>query len=361
MVAVNRYDTNRIGKVIRRPNGHLLVPATLARTGVQVYRNPDGSLRRELRLPEEVFNEDAMASLELVPVTLEHPPEMLNADNTAKYSKGSTGENVTRDGRFVKGRIAVTDTAAVEAVEKGDAEEISIGYKCRLEHAPGTYEGQAYDYIQRDIRANHVCLTRKARGGSDIRIHLDAAESVAPEDITLKIKINGKEFEVGDDLAAAVEAERKDSKDAADKVTARADSLADDLAKAQKTPATADDKTIREAVKARRDLERKAESVGLVSDKFDSMSDRDVMVAAVEHVYPARKGKLKDASEAYVQARFDAAVEDKAVEPSEENANLREDAEDAQRVERQDGGKDERAKFIAEQRNAWQKPIPGAK
>lgn len=359
MSAVNRYDTQKIVRHIKRPNGHLLVPATLARTGVQVYRNADGSLRRELRLPEEVFNADALASLELVPVTLEHPPEMLNAQNTAKYAKGSVGENVTREGRYVKGRIAVTDSAAIEAVEKGDAAEISVGYKCELEHAPGTYEGQAYDYIQRNIRANHVSLTRKARGGSDIRVHLDAAESVAPEDITLKIKINGVEFEVGEDLAAAINAERKDSKDNADKAQARIDSLTDDLTKAKSAAPQAD--AIAKAVKARVALERKAASVGVKADKFDSLTDRQVMEVAIVHTYPNLKDKLAERSDAYVEARFDAAIEDKASEPSEENANLREDADDAQGEDREDSAKDERAKLIAENRNAWRKPIPGSK
>lgn len=354
MVAVNRYDTQRIARSFKRDNGHLLVPATLARTGVQTYRNPDGSLRRELRLPEEVFNEDAMASLELVPVTLEHPPEMLNAENTAKYAKGSVGENVQRDGRYVRGRIAVTDSAAIEAVEKGEAAELSVGYRCVLEHRPGVYEGQAYDYVQRNIRANHVSLTRRARGGSDIRIHMDAAESVAPEDITLKIKINGVEFEVGDDLAAAINAERKDAKDTADKATARADSLKDELDKAKAEPRL-DSAKVAESVKARRALERKAESVGTPADKFDSMSDREVMIAAVEHVYPARKGKLADASDAYVHARFDAAIEDKAEGTSDEAAKLREAAGAPQ--SREDAEKDPRAVMIREYAAAHTKPI----
>lgn len=352
-MTVKRYDTSTMGRAIKRPNGHLLVPATLARTGVQTYRNPDGSLRRELRLPEEVFHADAMASLELVPLTLEHPPEMLTAENTAKYSKGSAGENVTREGRYVKGRLAVTDSAAIEAVEKGEAVEVSVGYRCDLEHKPGVYEGQPYDYIQRNIRANHISLTRKARGGSDIRVHLDAAESVAPEDITLKIKINGVEFEVGDDLAAALTAERKDAKDNADKATARADSLKDELDKLKAE--RMDSAKLAEAVKARRELERKAESIGTPSDKFDSMSDRDVMIAAVEHAYPARKGKLNDATDAYVTARFDAAIEDATEGQSEENANLRTEAGKPNET-RQDGAS-ARDQLIAENRDAWKKPI----
>ena len=50
--------------------GFLVARAPVTSIGVFSYRNPDGSERRELRLPEEVFNADSLASLRLKPLTL---------------------------------------------------------------------------------------------------------------------------------------------------------------------------------------------------------------------------------------------------------------------------------------------------
>jgi hypothetical protein len=42
----------------------------LTRVGIFEYRRPDGSIRRELRLPEEVFAQESLASYKGKPVIL---------------------------------------------------------------------------------------------------------------------------------------------------------------------------------------------------------------------------------------------------------------------------------------------------
>ena len=61
--------------------GFLVARAPVTSIGVFSYRNPDGSERRELRLPEEVFNSDSLASLRLKPLTLLHPEEAVTPEN----------------------------------------------------------------------------------------------------------------------------------------------------------------------------------------------------------------------------------------------------------------------------------------
>lgn len=371
---VTRYDTTKLGRVMKRPNGHLLVPATLARVGVQVYKNPDGSVRRELRLPDEVFHADALASLELVPVTLDHPPEMLDTKNSAKYARGAVGENIARDGNFVKARLAITDDAAIAAVTSTDPakrkDEVSVGYTCDLEMTSGTWNGQAYDAIQRNIRANHVSLVAKGRAGADVRVHLDAAESFADEDQpkekTVKVTIKGKEFDISDEAAEALKGERADAeqaaakvatdikaaKDSADKATARADALEGDLTKAKAERMDAD--AFNAAVKARVELVSKVRKLVPKADGLDAKSDRELMCLAIETANPAVKSKLEKASDAYVQAAFDMATE--APHPS-----LGKTREETQRA---DGDEDlakkaaeARAKFMAEQATSHLRPV----
>jgi len=48
---------------------------------------------------------------------------------------------------------------------------------CRYEFKSGTFDGQKYDAIQRDIRGNHLALVDEGRTGPDVRV-LDSAENV---------------------------------------------------------------------------------------------------------------------------------------------------------------------------------------
>lgn len=333
----------------------MIVPATLARTGVQVYRNADGSVRRELRLPEDVFHEDALASLALVPVTKGHPPVMLDSTNTDQYAKGAVGENVSRDGKFVKARLLVTDADTIAAIESGDASECSVGYRCDLEMASGVYEGQRYDAIQRNIRANHVSVVAKGRAGADVRIHLDAAEADINEVPTVLITINGKKFDVSDEAAEAYKAELA-AKEAAhaealSKVTARADSAEAEAKalKAERKDAAEQAKQLADAVKARRELERKAEKLIGSADKFDTMDDAALMRAAIAKARPTLKLDGKDAT--YVQTVFDLAVNDAEEAPSGDLGRDRPEGES--RTDQ----KDPLATFKAEQEGNWLKPI----
>lgn len=51
-----------------------------------------------------------------------------------------------------------------------EKKELSCGYRCRYEYAPGTYDGIDYDYVQRDIRGNHLALVENGRMGPDVAV-----------------------------------------------------------------------------------------------------------------------------------------------------------------------------------------------
>ena len=58
-----RADSGKLGGWQLTPEGYLVANAKIARIGIQEYRNPDGSLRREFRPPEEVANRDSLKTL----------------------------------------------------------------------------------------------------------------------------------------------------------------------------------------------------------------------------------------------------------------------------------------------------------
>lgn len=167
----------RLDGARRTPQGGLRVPANLTRTGVLSYRNADGSVRRELRPPEEVFKADSLESLKLAPVTIGHPG-VVSPANYKSLAVGVVGENVVPSGIFVKSDVLVQDGDAVGRIDRRELEELSCGYEVRLDMTPGTYQGQPYDCVQRDIRYNHVGLGPKnwGRAGNEVRLHLDGGE-----------------------------------------------------------------------------------------------------------------------------------------------------------------------------------------
>jgi hypothetical protein len=139
-------------------------------SGAEVGR-PDLKVVRVFRPEEEVFDAAAMASFAHRPVVLDHPQgEMLHSGNWRDFAVGFTGGDVARSGDFLKVPLALMDSAAIEAV-KAEKRELSAGYLCDIEWAPGTTpDGQEFDAVQRRVRANHVAAVLKGRAGHECRI-----------------------------------------------------------------------------------------------------------------------------------------------------------------------------------------------
>jgi uncharacterized protein len=77
-------------------DGFLVATPRVARTGIQIYQGaevgrPDLDNVRVFRPPHEVFARNATASLAHSDVTLDYPPEYLNASNWKQFSVGNHG------------------------------------------------------------------------------------------------------------------------------------------------------------------------------------------------------------------------------------------------------------------------------
>ncbi len=154
-----------------------------------MYRDGGGRIRRELRPPEEVFDPASLKSLALVPVTNDHPPELLDSENLKRYQVGNVGDSVAREGLLVRAPVVVQDASAVAAVLTGK-QQLSCGYEADLDETPGVYDGVPYDAIQRRIRYNHLALVDLGRAGPSCKLKLDAAEEVRMETCS----IGGKSY-----------------------------------------------------------------------------------------------------------------------------------------------------------------------
>src|SRR5699024_9598617 len=116
------------------------------------------------------FSPEAMHSFAHRPLTNDHPPEEVTADNWSKYAKGYTGDKIARDGDYIRVPLLMTDADTIKDAE-GGKREMSVGYSAEIDWTPGTTpSGLHYDAIQRKIRANHVALVQNGRAGHGARI-----------------------------------------------------------------------------------------------------------------------------------------------------------------------------------------------
>lgn len=339
---VRRFDTGEFSSPTRTPNGYLRCDARITRVGVFSYRLADGKVRRELRLPDEVFNKDALVSFEDVPLTNNHPKEKLTSKNTRRFQTGNI-KQVRKQDRFVAANVLITDEDAIKDAEAGKT-QLSCGYTCDLDFTPGVTsgidgvpDGQRYDAVQRNIVGNHVAIVDKGRAGAESSLHLDGEDAIMVLDsqdpeptgpqpgsggtTMLKFKIDGIEYEMSEPASQAVakliarmdemDAKLKEMESNTSKEKARADKAEEDLElekKARKEDSS--DEKIQALVANRVALQVTAAEI--ISDdkvKLDAMSDADIRKAVVLKVSPGAKEKIDGADETYIAVRFDAAVE----------------------------------------------------
>jgi hypothetical protein len=338
-----RYDVSPIDKYEVTPEGYLRAWATIARTGVQLYTDADGSIRKEYRPAEEVGSAESLASFAGKAVTLEHPSVLLDSSNTKEHQIGFTGTEVVYDNGFVRAVMTITDKDAIEKIMRKDVKEVSAGYRVEYDSTPGVTEnGEHYDGVQRSISGNHVAVVRRGRAGPQVKLHLDRLDAASPHllnieepSMTAKVNFDGAEFEVSESVALAITKEREDAKmsyedmkkkydgmmaeaskmkeemDAMEKemkgkmdaAEGRADALAQELEAAKADLEAAKQVNIDSLVDERIALIDKARTTLDSEFDFSGKSAREVMEAAIKAV--RGDSDLSERSDDYVEAMFD--------------------------------------------------------
>lgn len=144
-------------------DGYLVANVRCARIGIQDYAGFEvGSDLERVRVyrPEsEVFSKDSLATFVGKPATDDHPPEPVNAKNWKKFTVGSVGNEVLRDGDFIRVPLTLMDADVIQKVQEGKR-EISMGYEMTLDFdQPGTTpDGEAYDAIMTNLKMNHLAI-----------------------------------------------------------------------------------------------------------------------------------------------------------------------------------------------------------
>ena len=389
-----RYDVAPIDKYELTPEGYLRAWATIARTGVQHYTDADGSIRREYRPEAEVASPESLASFAGKAITLEHPPVLLDSANTKDYQIGFSGTEVVYDNGFVRAVMTITDEDAIKRIMRGDAKEVSAGYRVNYEATPGvTDSGENYDGIQKEISGNHIAVVRRGRAGPQVKLHLDRLDAADPslftpiEDpsMTAKVNFDGAEFEVSESVALAITKEREDAKMSYEDMKKKYDEL-QSAADSMKSEMDAMEKEMKgkcdsaegradalaeevESLKADLEAAQQVNVDGLVEERialidkarisldsafdFAGKSAREIMEASIKAV--RGDADLSEKSDDYVTAMFDTLAESAPRSDSAATEELR------QAVASIASPMSAPSSYMDKLQNAWKSPLSVSK
>lgn len=340
---IARYDQGEIKSYADfTDEGFLKCDAIVTRTGVFFYKNPDGTIRRELRHPDDVLKEESLQTMKMIPLTNNHPPERLvNAENAKRLSVGYTGENIRPDGSFIYSNFVVTDKETIRDIVETGKRQLSLGYTVDLIDEKGDFEGEMYDFRQTNIRYNHLSIVQSARAGNEARIALDENDAIEishnqeAKMAKRKVKIDQEEFMVEPEAADSIERllqdfknleeekvrieeELKMIKDRLEKALAERDAAKEEAESLlmengemkEKEEMKMDSSEIERRVKERLKLLKLAEITldSEVMERIDGLSDMEIKKKII--YAKSKNAKLDGKTDIYINARFDAVVED---------------------------------------------------
>lgn len=173
LTRVVRLDSLPLNQTYFTEEGYLVDRPILTTIGIFEYTNPDGTIRRELRLPEEVFKEESLQSYKGKPIIITHDAGLITKDNVHENAVGTILSEGYRSGNDVRAEIIIHDT---DEMKLAGLKELSLGYNLDLDETPGEWNGQPYDAVQRNIVINHLALVLEARAGEQARLNIDSRD-----------------------------------------------------------------------------------------------------------------------------------------------------------------------------------------
>lgn len=180
---VSRLDSISINDTFFTPEGYLIDHPILTSCGIFEYRNPDGTVRRELRLPKYVFDEESLKSYNGKPVIITHDAGRVTKDNVQNEIVGTIISDGYQDGQDVRAKIVIHD---VNKVKNCGMRELSLGYDLDLIEKPGVWCGKHYDAIQTNIQVNHLAIVKAARAGDQAHLNMDHKDTIFDDKNYLK-------------------------------------------------------------------------------------------------------------------------------------------------------------------------------
>lgn len=126
------------------------------------------------RPAEELGKQECVDSFKNLPIIDDHtmlgPAEDGFTPPEKKGVHGSTGDAVRFADNKLLADLKFWGQGIIDKIKSGK-KDLSLGYRCIYDKIKGVFEGQAYDYVQRDLRGNHLALVDQARCDVAVRDH----------------------------------------------------------------------------------------------------------------------------------------------------------------------------------------------
>lgn len=318
------------------PDGRLIVPVTLTRTGVFKYRYSDIFGNTENKdYPRSLFKDGiiniyrsfeevnkSINSMKGMYFTDEHPKENVTSDNQKVLSKGqiSTVINVREEKYndysiyYYDSEVTITDKVVKDYIKNKVKEQVSLGYNAGFLFQKGEFAGVAYDAIQVDIENNHTALTKRGRAGEKVKIQFGDSFFISPIEDSIDndkkeifiMDLKGVKINFSDSNSEVlVENELKDKDQKINDLTSKAnlvDSLEAQVLKLEKDLQDAKSVDLELIADERLNIISKAKHYVKDSD-FKGKSNLEIMKMAVSSYYSGKD--LKDKSEGFFKDSFD--------------------------------------------------------
>lgn len=172
---------NEFGYVIVRDNP-IIRAGVFQYSGKQLPDADPNQMYNVYRPLEELTRPETLESFIGLPILDDH--EMVGGNYARgpeeRGQHGSILESIKAVGNDIMASISITSRHLKSLLDAGK-KDLSLGYKCTFKKISGVFEGIAYNYIQTDIRGNHLALVMQGRNGTavldscDVFDHFDLA------------------------------------------------------------------------------------------------------------------------------------------------------------------------------------------
>ena len=148
------------------------------------------------RPAEELSKPKTVNSVNGIPIQIEHHPDFASAP--AKETRaGSTGTDGEWKAPYLNNSLHIQDKKAIDLINSGAMRELSLAYRYTPDFKPGkTPDGESYDFVMRDISANHVALVEEGRAGRDVLVMDESLKDIPMDDKKKVLDPNTEEREI---------------------------------------------------------------------------------------------------------------------------------------------------------------------